>query len=68
MMCCLSWRLLRRTYPWLPLLLLGSRTLMGLNVLPDRDRLRCWYLLYRIDFANLLAIAIELIQPEYWLI
>jgi hypothetical protein len=67
MMSRLFGRLLRRSYPWLPLLLLGSRTLIRLNASSHRDRLRCWWLLYRIDFANLLAIAMEMIQPEYWL-
>jgi len=66
MVCKLYWRALRHTYPWLPL----AFTLWHLALASDRPcsrvRLRFWRLYSRINFANLLAIGMELIQPEYW--
>jgi len=64
--CSLFWRTVRLTYPWLPLLIVGWRTLKASGLDRDRAQVRFWLLLNRIDFANLWAIALEMIQPEYW--
>lgn len=64
--CRLFWRTVRLTYPWLPLLVMGWRTLVMSGTDRDRAQVRFWVLLNRVDFANLLAIALEMIQPEYW--
>ncbi|EKQ71285.1 hypothetical protein OsccyDRAFT_0146 [Leptolyngbyaceae cyanobacterium JSC-12] len=64
--CCLCWRAMRLTYPWLPLLIMGWRTLKASGLDRDHTQVRFWLLLNRIDFANLWAIALEMIQPEYW--
>ncbi len=57
---------MRRTYPWIPLAIVLWRAAGATG----RDRLRAqikfWKLYSRIDFAGLLAIAMELIQPEFW--
>ncbi len=58
-------RLFRRTYPWLPLLVLGGQVLIRQGT--ARDRWRCWGLLAQIDFASLIAIAMDVMQPEFWL-
>jgi len=36
------------------------------NLRRTHAQIRFWLLYSRIDFGNLLAIAIDLIQPEYW--
>jgi hypothetical protein len=66
-MCCkLFWQIVRRTYPWLPLAI----TLWRIACLTGDDRLRAqvrfWKLYSRIQFAELLAMAIDLAQPEFW--
>ncbi|GAB4153167.1 MAG: hypothetical protein Fur0046_33070 [Cyanobacteria bacterium J069] len=68
---CLWLWALRQTYPWggLALLLgrlLWGRLLWGPDERRSRERLRLWRLWLRVDFANLLAIAIDLTQPEFW--
>jgi hypothetical protein len=68
MFCILAalwFRLLRRTYPWLPLCLQMGRIALVCQ-LPDRELVRFWRLLVQVDFAEFLAIAIELSQPEFW--
>ena len=42
------------------------RMVVSTGVQRSRAQIRFWMLLTRIDFANLLAIAIEMAQPEYW--
>lgn len=68
MFCILSavwFRLLRRTYPWLPLLMQTVRILIACNP-PYREQVRFWRLLIQVDYAELLAIVIDLAQPEFW--
>jgi hypothetical protein len=68
MFCILDslwFRLLRRTYPWLPLCLQIGQIALVCN-LPDREQVRFWRLLVQVDFAELLAIVVELAQPEFW--
>jgi hypothetical protein len=66
MTCKLLWRLIRVTYPWVPIVI----TLWQMATRTDRYRSRAqvkfWRLYSRIDFATLLSIAIDLSQPEYW--
>lgn len=64
--CCLWLWMLRSSYPWGGLLLQLIRLLWIGNERRSRERLRLWRLWLRIDFANLLAIAIDLMQPEFW--
>jgi len=66
MSCKLFRRVVRRTYPWLPLVIALWRMATSTDAHRIRAQLRFWILYSRIDFANLLAIAIDLIQPEYW--
>lgn len=56
----------RLTYPWLPLVIILWRMAISTGVNRSRAQMRFWMLLARIDFANLLAIAIDMTQPEYW--
>lgn len=64
--CYLWLRLIRKTYPWLSLVIQARRVMLAGGVEQMRERVRFWVLFYKLDFANLLAIAIELIQPEFW--
>lgn len=64
--CKLCWRTIRLTYPWLPLAIALWRMLIYTGVQRSRAQVRFWILLTQIDFANLLAIALEMAQPEYW--
>lgn len=59
-------RLLRNTYPWLSLFIQARRVIFSCGHDKIRQQVRFWWLFYQLDFANLLAIAIELIQPEFW--
>ncbi|YAF94091.1 MAG: hypothetical protein AB3A66_15860 [Nodularia sp. CChRGM 3473] len=59
-------RLIRHTYPWLPLLIQARRVIFSCGTHQIREQVRFWRLFYRLDFASLLAIAIDLIQPEFW--
>ncbi|HEY9803296.1 MAG TPA: hypothetical protein V6D25_23330 [Leptolyngbyaceae cyanobacterium] len=59
-------RLLRNTYPWLSLLRQARRVMFSGGNDTIRQQLRFWRLFYQVDFANLIAIAIELSQPEFW--
>ncbi|MDX2213958.1 MAG: hypothetical protein SFY66_11790 [Oculatellaceae cyanobacterium bins.114] len=75
-LCRFYWKTLRLTYPW-GLLIVRLWSLLvvtgdGKQFPLQRDRhsltqIRVWVLLAKIDFANLLAIAIELAQPEFWI-
>jgi len=62
----LYWQVVRRTYPWIPLVQTAWQALMTKGTEHDHALLRCWILLYRIDMAGLMALAIDLTQPEYW--
>lgn len=66
----MSYRLFRRiarlTYPWLSLVINLWRIAHSTDVRRQRAQVRFWVRLSRIDFTNFLAIAINLIQPEYW--
>ncbi|MBD2355150.1 hypothetical protein H6G41_11050 [Tolypothrix sp. FACHB-123] len=65
---CYFWfRLLRQTYPCLSLLIQVRRVLLADGVEQIREKVRFWILFYKLDFANLLAIAIDFIQPEFWI-
>ncbi|MBD2342963.1 hypothetical protein H6G18_02215 [Anabaena subtropica FACHB-260] len=65
--CSCTWfRLIRNTYPWLSLLIQARRVMFSCGNQKIREQVRFWQLFYRVDFASLLAIAIELIQPEFW--
>jgi hypothetical protein len=66
MSCKLFWRSVRFTYPWLSLVIILWRMAHSTDVERHRAQVRFWILVTRIDFANLLAIAIDMIQPEYW--
>ncbi|MBW4421357.1 MAG: hypothetical protein KME13_19355 [Myxacorys californica WJT36-NPBG1] len=66
MSCKLFWRVVRLTYPWLPLVMTLWRIAGSTDIHRQRAQVRFWILFSRIKFANLLAIAIDLIQPEYW--
>jgi hypothetical protein len=63
---CIWFRLIRNTYPWLSLLIQTRRVIFSCGNHQIREQVRFWQLFYRLDFASLLAIAIELTQPEYW--
>ncbi|MFQ3618952.1 MAG: hypothetical protein SNJ57_19185 [Cyanobacteriota bacterium] len=64
--CGLAVWMLRSTYPWGGLLWQLTRLVWVGGERRSRERLRLWRLWLRVDFANLLAIAIELAQPEFW--
>lgn len=64
--CCFWFRFLRKTYPWLSLLIQARRVIFSGGTEQMRQQVRFCILFYKLDFANLLAIAIELIQPEFW--
>jgi hypothetical protein len=64
--CFIWFRLLRNTYPWLCLLIQARRVVFSCGYEQIRQKVRFWRLFYQVDFANLLAIAIELSQPEFW--
>lgn len=66
MSCRLFWRAVRLTYPWLPLALTLWRIVGSTDRRRHRAQVRFWRLYSRLDFADLLAIAIDLIQPEFW--
>lgn len=63
--CPLWFRLLRKTYPWLPLAATVWRIAFKSSQ-RQREQIRFWLLVVKIDFANLIALAIDLCQPEYW--
>lgn len=65
MFCKLYWRIVRLTYPGLPLVI-ALWTLGARGTQRQRGQVRFWKLYSHIDFTNLLAIARDLIQPEYW--
>lgn len=62
----IGFRLIRKLYPWLPLAMIGWR--MTLAREPQRlyEQVRFWNLLFKVDFATLLEIALDMIHPEYW--
>lgn len=66
MLCKLFWQFLRRTYPWIPLAIALWRATGLAGHDRQRAQIKFWKLYSRIDFAGLLAIAIEMIQPEFW--
>ncbi|AUS99937.1 hypothetical protein CLI64_05775 [Nostoc sp. CENA543] len=66
MFCKLFWWLIRRTYPWLSLVINLWRITNSTDRQRHRAQVRFWILWSRIDFPSLIAIANELIQPEYW--
>lgn len=63
---CIWFRLIRRTYPWLPLLIQARRVIFACNNQQVQEQVRFLRLFYQLDFANLIAIGIDLIQPEFW--
>ncbi|ODG97947.1 hypothetical protein A4S05_11170 [Nostoc sp. KVJ20] len=62
----LFWRLIRYTYPWLPLLITVWHIIRLTGIDRCRAQVRFWILLSRIDFASLIALVGDLIQPEFW--
>lgn len=62
----LFWHIIRLTYPWLPLLITLWRIIRLTGIDRCRAQVRFWILLSRIDFASLIALASDLIQPEFW--
>ncbi|MFN6452923.1 MAG: hypothetical protein RM022_012040 [Nostoc sp. EfeVER01] len=60
------WHIIRLTYPWLPLLITLWRIIRLTGIDRCRAQVRLWILLSRIDFASLIALASDLIQPEFW--
>ncbi|MBD2731949.1 hypothetical protein H6G96_38240 [Nostoc sp. FACHB-892] len=62
----LFWHIIRLTYPWLPLLITLWRIIRLTGIDRCRAQVRFWILLNRIDFASLIALASDLIQPEFW--
>lgn len=61
------WLIVRLTYPWVSLAIALWRMATLTELDRARAQVRFWILYHRINFANLLAIAIDLLQPEYWL-
>ncbi|MCC5639086.1 hypothetical protein LC593_25300 [Nostoc sp. CHAB 5844] len=66
MFCKLFWQVTRFTYPWLPLAITLWRILKSHGIHRSRAQVRFWILFSRINFANIMLLANELIQPEYW--
>ncbi|MBD2595917.1 hypothetical protein BCD64_11015 [Nostoc sp. MBR 210] len=66
MSCKLFWQVIRCTYPWLSLAITLWRMIKSTGIHRSRAQVRFWILFSRIDFANLILLANELIQPEYW--
>ncbi|BCL34147.1 hypothetical protein [Nostoc sp. MS1] len=65
--CFYIWfRILRNTYPWLSLFRQARRVILSCGDEKVRQKLRFWWLFYQVDFAKILAIALELAQPEFW--
>jgi hypothetical protein len=66
MSCKLFWYALRFTYPWLLLVITLWRIITSTGLNRSRAQVRFWILFSRIDFASLILLANDLIQPEYW--
>lgn len=62
----LTFWLLRKTYPWMHVVILVVMVTASRDT-QQRQQIRLWRTLYNIDFSKLLAIAIELSQPEFWI-
>ncbi len=60
------WRILRATYPWFSLVRTAGQLPGCTDIAKSRIQVRFWVLLLKIDFASLIAIALELLTPEYW--
>lgn len=65
--CRLTLWLLRQTYPWLHILILGVRMAIADQPQQQHLQLALQFRLYRINFAGLLELAIDLTQPEFWI-
>ena len=65
------YKLLRRgvrlSYPWFSLVISLWGILYSTGRHRQRSEIRFWRLYSRIDFAKWLAIAYDLIQPEFWI-
>jgi hypothetical protein len=57
--------LLRTTYPWGHII---WRTARMMRYQTSQHRVAWWFTVCQLDFATLLAWAIELTQPEFWLL
>lgn len=57
---------MRFTYPWLSLAIIIWRISKSTGIYRYRAQVKFWILFSKIDFANLLLLANDLIQPEYW--
>ncbi|MBD1911672.1 MULTISPECIES: hypothetical protein [unclassified Leptolyngbya] len=68
LLCRLQWRILRLSYPWLPLAIALWRLTTSRGIQRSRAQAKFWLLSVRIDFANLMAIALDMTHPEYWLL
>jgi hypothetical protein len=64
--CRLTFWLLRKTYPWMHVVILVVMATASRDT-QQRQQIRLWRTLDKIDFSGLLAIAIELSQPEFWI-
>jgi hypothetical protein len=63
---CFRFWILRKTYPWMHIAILGWRVIASGNP-RSQQMAEVWFRVYKIDFSQLLAIAIELSQPEFWI-
>lgn len=59
-------KFVRLIYPWPWLFLTLGRILILKGVDRDRAVVRFWRLVLKLDFAGLVAMAIEMGQPIYW--
>lgn len=58
--------LLRKTYPWMHIAILSLAVITSRNTQRQQQLVRLWLTVYKIDFSALLALAIDLAQPEFW--
>ena len=65
--CRIWFWMLRKTYPWMHLVLLGLQVLMVGHPQRQIKQIQFWRTVYKIDFAALLTLVMEIVQPEFWL-
>lgn len=65
--CPLFW-LLRRTYPWGMLVAIALRFPFTRGLQKQRDQVRFWITLLKIDLPGAFQTLSELLLPETWLI
>lgn len=66
-LCRKFWfRLLRKTYPWTALVLIGWRIAWACELQLIREQVRFMVILTKLDWAALISIAMDLLVPEAW--